>query len=133
MSKKIIELTDMNGRKYHLKDPQRFYDHLQEFHASGRGICKENRFYFRVNDAFQKKINGLINSWLIKKLSLYEQMLGVHSYLFPFILSRHFLDDLSFLKSAIVLKCLECITQTFVQTELGLPIQRCSGHRIIKN
>ena len=58
----ILELTDMHGRKYKIKDFQRFYDHMHEFHASGTTIHEENGYYFRVDDAFREKINGLINS-----------------------------------------------------------------------
>ena len=55
MSKKIIELIDMNGINYHLKDSQQFYDHMQEFHASGTSIHEQNGYNFELMMYFGKR------------------------------------------------------------------------------
>ena len=57
--KKLI-LIDNNARKYVVKDPQRFYDHLIECHTKNKiiehSVHEENGFYFTVTEDLFKKV-----------------------------------------------------------------------------
>ena len=48
-------LIDNNGKEYFVKDPQRFFDHLINFHSrNNTGNCsvhEENGFYFTVTES----------------------------------------------------------------------------------
>ena len=59
-------LSDNNSRKYIVKDPQRFYDHLIEYHTTNKiadnSVHEENGFYFTVTeDLFNKVENFVLN------------------------------------------------------------------------
>ena len=59
-------LSDNNSRKYIVKDPQRFYDHLIEYHTTNKiadnSVHEENGFYFTVTeDLFNKVDNFVLN------------------------------------------------------------------------
>jgi len=60
-------LSDNNSRKYIVKDPQIFYDHLIEYHTTNKiadhSVHEENGFYFTVNeDLFNKVENFVLNN-----------------------------------------------------------------------
>ena len=60
-------LSDNNSRKYIVKDPQRFYDHLIEYHTTNKiadnSVHEENGFYFTVTkDLFNKVENFILNN-----------------------------------------------------------------------
>ena len=59
-------LSDNNSREYIVKDPQRFYDHLIEYHTTNKiadnSVHEENGFYFTVTeDLFNKVENFVLN------------------------------------------------------------------------
>ena len=59
-------LSDNSERKYIVKDPQRFYNHLSNFHCSDKkgdhSIHEENGTYFTVTeDLFQKVENFVLH------------------------------------------------------------------------
>ena len=59
-------LSDNNSRKYIVKDPQRFHDHLIEYHTTNKiadnSVHEENGFYFTVTeDLFNKVENFVLN------------------------------------------------------------------------
>ena len=59
-------LSDNNSRKYVVKEPQRFYDHLIEYHTTNKiadnSVHEENGFYFTVTeDLFNKVENFVLN------------------------------------------------------------------------
>ena len=60
-------LRDNNSREYIVKDPQRFYDHLIEYHTTNKtadhSVHEENGFYFTVSgDLFKKVENFVLNN-----------------------------------------------------------------------
>ena len=59
-------LKDNNSREYIIKDPQRFYDHLIEYHITNKtadhSVHEENGFYFTITkDLFKKVENFVLN------------------------------------------------------------------------
>ena len=59
-------LNDNNSREYIVKEPQRFYDHLIEYHTTNKiadnSVHEENGFYFTVTeDLFNKVENFVLN------------------------------------------------------------------------
>ena len=61
-----LVVIDNNGREYIVKDPQRFYNHLTNFHCSDKkgdnSIHEENGSYFTVTeDLFQKVENFVLH------------------------------------------------------------------------
>ena len=61
--KKLI-LIDNNARKYVVKDPQRFYDHLIDYHSNNNiadcSMHEENGFYFIITKDLFKKIENFV-------------------------------------------------------------------------
>jgi len=60
-------LIDNSGKKYFVKEPQSFLNHLVEYHSFNKNgdysIHEENGFYFTVTkDLFKKVENFVINS-----------------------------------------------------------------------
>ena len=60
-----LVLIDNNGREYIVKDPQRFYNHLTNFHCSDKkgdnSIHEEKGFYFTVTSEMLEKVTSFIN------------------------------------------------------------------------
>ena len=60
-------LTDNSSREYIVKDPQRFYNHLVEYHTKNKiadhSVHEENGFYFTVTgELFYKVENFVLNN-----------------------------------------------------------------------
>ena len=60
-------LIDDNNKEYIVKDPQRFYEHLINFHTKNKiadySKHEEHGFYFTVNkDLFKKVKNFVLNN-----------------------------------------------------------------------
>ena len=59
-------VLDNNGRKYLIKEINKFYEHLIEFHTNdGRAnnsLNEENGYYFKVTEDFFEKIKKMFNS-----------------------------------------------------------------------
>ena len=59
-------LSDNNSRKYIVNDPQRFYDHLIEYHTTNKiadnSVHEENGFYFTVTNDLYKKVENFVNN-----------------------------------------------------------------------
>ena len=57
-------LSDNNSRKYIVKDPQRFYNHLTKFHCSDKkgdnSIHEENGSYFTVTENLFQKVENFV-------------------------------------------------------------------------
>ena len=57
---------DNNGRKYLIKEINKFYEHLIEFHTNdGRAnnsLNEENGYYFTVTEVFFENIKKMFNS-----------------------------------------------------------------------
>ena len=57
-------LSDNNSREYRVKDPQRFYDHLIEYHTTNKiadnSVHEENGFYFTVTEDLFKKVENFV-------------------------------------------------------------------------
>ena len=62
-------LSDNNSRKYIVKDPQRFYDHLIEYHTTNKiadnSVHEENGFYFTVTEDLFKKVENFVLNYKI--------------------------------------------------------------------
>lgn len=54
-----ITIKDNSGRDYTVHDPDRFYQHIQDYHARGVSVHEENGYYFTVDDAFRKMVDQL--------------------------------------------------------------------------
>ena len=59
-------LSDNNSRKYIVKDPQRFYDHLIEYHTTNKiadnSVHEENGFYFTVTEDLSNKVENFVSN-----------------------------------------------------------------------
>ena len=59
-------LKDNNSREYIVKDPQRFYDHLIEYHTTNKtadhSVHEENGFYFTVTEDLFKKVENFVSN-----------------------------------------------------------------------
>ena len=59
-------LSDNNSRKYIVKDPQRFYDHLIEYHTTNKiadnSVHEENGFYFTVTEDLFNKVENFVSN-----------------------------------------------------------------------
>ena len=57
---------DNNGRKYLIKEINKFYEHLIEFHTNdgkaNNSLYEENGYYFTVTEDFFEKITKMFNS-----------------------------------------------------------------------
>ena len=58
-----IEIEDNSGNQVRIPDPDRFYDHILQFHSRGKSIHDENGHYFTVDDSFRKRLEGLMQSF----------------------------------------------------------------------
>ena len=62
-------IRDNNSREYIIKDPQRFYDHLIEYHAINKipdnSVHEENSFYFTVTEDLFKKVENFVLNYKI--------------------------------------------------------------------
>ena len=62
-------LSDNNSRKYIVNDPQRFYDHLIEYHTTNKiadnSVHEENGFYFTVTEDLFKKVENFVLNYKI--------------------------------------------------------------------
>ena len=62
-------LSDNNSRKYIVKDPQRFYDHLIEYHTTNKiadnSVHEENGFYFTVTEDLFNKVENFVSNYKI--------------------------------------------------------------------
>ena len=49
-------IIDNSGMKYEVKDPQRFFDHLIDYHsnnnAGDHSVHEENGYYFKIDSDF---------------------------------------------------------------------------------
>ena len=56
-------VSDNNGRKYLIKEINKFYKHLIEFHTvdgkANNSLHEENGYYFTVTEDFIKKIKKM--------------------------------------------------------------------------
>ena len=59
-------VLDNNGRKYLIKEINKFYEHLIEFHTNdgkaNNSLHEENGHYFTVTEDFIGKIKKMFNS-----------------------------------------------------------------------
>tara|TARA_B100000929_G_scaffold226168_1_gene182468 strand:- start:287 stop:490 length:204 start_codon:yes stop_codon:yes gene_type:complete len=59
-------VLDNNGRKYLIKEINKFYEHLIEFHTNdgkaNNSLHEENGYYFTVTEDFFEKIKKMFNS-----------------------------------------------------------------------
>ena len=60
-------VLDNNGRKYLIKEINKFYEHLIDFHTNNDGrannsLHEENGYYFTVTEDFFEKIKKMFNS-----------------------------------------------------------------------
>ena len=57
-------LTDNRFREYTVKDPERLYNHLIEYHSSDKiadhSVHEENGFYFTVTEDLFKKVENFV-------------------------------------------------------------------------
>ena len=56
-------IIDNSGREYEVKDPQRFFDHLIDYHSNNNvgdhSTHEENGYYFKVTQDFLEQIVDL--------------------------------------------------------------------------
>ena len=62
MSDLKVILKDDNDQDCVVENILHFQEHLQKFHAVDVSIHEENGHYFRVDDAFRKKIDELVKN-----------------------------------------------------------------------
>ena len=59
-------IIDNSGREYEVKDPQRFFDHLIDYHSNknvgDHSIHEENGYYFTVTEELFKKVENFIKN-----------------------------------------------------------------------
>jgi len=59
-------IIDNSGRKYEVKDPQIFFDHLIDYHSYNNvgnlSIHEENGYYFTVTEELFKKVENFIKN-----------------------------------------------------------------------
>jgi hypothetical protein len=59
-------VLDNNGKKYLIKEINKFYEHLIEFHTddgrTNNSLHEENGHYFTVTEDFFEKIKKMFNS-----------------------------------------------------------------------
>ena len=59
-------LRDNNSREYIVKDPQRFYDHLIEYHTANKtadhSVHEENGIYFTVTEDLFEKVENFVSN-----------------------------------------------------------------------
>ena len=57
----IVKADD--GREYHIDDPNRFYQHLIDFHSDNsngnNSVHEENGYFFRIDKEFFSNIKNL--------------------------------------------------------------------------
>ena len=62
-------LTDNSSREYIVKDPQRFYNHLVEYHTKNKiadhSVHEENGFYFTVTEDLFNKVENFVSNYKI--------------------------------------------------------------------
>ena len=63
---KRLVLIDNSGKKYFVKDPQLFYDHLVIYHNINKigeqSLHEENGFYFTVTKDLFKKVENFVKN-----------------------------------------------------------------------
>jgi len=59
MSDFEVILKDDSGHDYIVENILNFQEHIQKFHPVDVSIHEENGHYFRIDDAFRKKIDEL--------------------------------------------------------------------------
>ena len=61
-----LKIIDNSGREYEVKDPQRFFDHLIEYHSNNNvgdhSTHEENGYYFTVTEELFKKVENFIKN-----------------------------------------------------------------------
>ena len=61
-----LKIIDNSGREYEVKDPQRFFDHLIDYHsnnnAENRSTHEENGYYFTVTEELFTKVENFIKN-----------------------------------------------------------------------
>jgi hypothetical protein len=59
-------IIDNLGRKYEVKDPQRFFDHLIDYHSTNNignhSTHEENGYYFTVTEELFTKVEKFIEN-----------------------------------------------------------------------
>jgi len=59
-------IIDNSGRKYEVKDPQRFFDHLIDYHCTNNignhSIHEENGYYFTITEELFTKVESFIKN-----------------------------------------------------------------------
>ena len=58
MKKKNIYISDLNNKKFLIKDLKKFKQHINLYHNIGSTIHEEDGFIFKVDDNFRKKLNS---------------------------------------------------------------------------
>ena len=70
MKKKNIYISDLNHKKFLIKDLKKFKQHINLYHGRGSTIHEEDGFIFKVDDNFRKKINSyeewIKNIWFLE-------------------------------------------------------------------
>ena len=58
-------IIDNSGREYEVKDPQRFFDHLIDYHSNNNigdhSTHEENGYYFTVTNDFYDSVVKWLN------------------------------------------------------------------------
>ena len=61
-----LKIIDNSGREYEVKDPQRFFDHLIDYHsnnnAGNRSTHEENGYQFTVTEELFTKVENFIKN-----------------------------------------------------------------------
>jgi len=59
-------IIDNSGRKYEVKDPQGFFDHLIDYHSTNNignhSTHEENGYYFTVTEELFTKVENFIEN-----------------------------------------------------------------------
>mgnify|MGYP003720356041 CR=1 FL=1 len=63
-----LKIIDNSGREYVVKDPQRFFDHLIDYHSNNNegdySTHEENGYYFTITVELYTKVENFIkNQW----------------------------------------------------------------------
>tara|TARA_B100000809_G_scaffold141488_1_gene139052 strand:- start:101 stop:313 length:213 start_codon:yes stop_codon:yes gene_type:complete len=61
-----LKIIDNSGREYVIKDPQRFFDHLVDYHSNNKAgdysTHEENGYYFTVTEELFTKVENFIKN-----------------------------------------------------------------------
>ena len=61
-----LKIIDNSGREYVVKDPQRFFDHLIDYHSNNNegnySTHEENGYYFTITVELYTKVENFIKN-----------------------------------------------------------------------